>query len=94
MRPAAPKHSLSVSDFATVGWMIFSRKAHPLIYDRLMEEAGPALVTPVKVHQYVSPQESVQLIAEGFGVAFAAKSVAEQIRGHNVVVRALSHESL
>jgi hypothetical protein len=29
MRPAAPKHSLSVSDFATVGWMIFSRKAHP-----------------------------------------------------------------
>jgi DNA-binding transcriptional LysR family regulator len=92
--PAASKHSVSVSDFATVGWMVFPRKAHPLIYDRLMEEARQASVTPVELHHYVSPQESVQLIAENFGVAFAAKGVAEQIRGHNVVVRPLSHASL
>ena len=71
-----------------------SRKACPLIYDRLMEDVRLARVTPVELHQYVSPQESVQLIAEGFGVAFAAKGVAEQIRGHNVVARSLSHKSL
>jgi DNA-binding transcriptional LysR family regulator len=92
--PAASKHSVSVLDFATVGWMVFPRKAHPPIYDRLMEEARRASVTPVELHHYVSPQESVQLITENFGVAFAAQGVAEQIRGHGIVVRPLSHASL
>jgi hypothetical protein len=59
-----------------------------------MEEASRANVTPAEVHHYVSPLESVRLIGENFGVAFVAKGIADQLRGHDVAVRPLLHPSL
>ena len=64
-----------------MGWMIFPRKAHPVIYDRILDASRQAAVSPVELHHYVAPQETVQLITENFGVAFMTKGVAEQIPG-------------
>lgn len=92
--PATSKQSVSIEDFENVGWMIFPRKAHPIIYDRVMDVARVASVSPVELHHYVSPQQVIQLIEENFGVAFMAKGVADQLQRSNVAVRPLSHESL
>jgi DNA-binding transcriptional LysR family regulator len=92
--PATAKPSVSVADLGGVGWMVFPRKAHPVVYDRLMEEARVAGISPVELHHYVSLQETAQLIAENFGVAFAAKGIAEQLRGQGMAVRPLSQPSL
>lgn len=92
--PTASKQSVSMEDFGNVGWMLFPRKANPTIYDRVMDAARAASVTPVELHHYVSPQEVVQLIEENFGVAFVAKGVADQLRRSNLVVRPLSDHSL
>jgi DNA-binding transcriptional LysR family regulator len=92
--PAASKPSVSVEDFGNVGWVVFPRKAHPVIYDRLMEESRIAGVSPVELHHYLSPQETVQLIDENFGVAFVAKGIAEQLGGRGITVRPLMHSSL
>jgi len=92
--PASAKQSVSVRNFGSVGWMVFARKAHPVIYDRLMREAREANVTPVEVHHYVSPEESVRLIIENFGVAFVAKGVAEQFRCQDIAVRPMFDPSL
>jgi DNA-binding transcriptional LysR family regulator len=92
--PATAKQSVSLSDFGGIGWMMFARKAHPAIYDRLMEEASLAKVTPSEVHHYVSPLESVRLIGENFGVAFVTKGIADQLRGQDIAVRPLLHPSL
>jgi DNA-binding transcriptional LysR family regulator len=92
--PATSKQSVSIQDFENVGWMIFPRKAHPIIYDRVMDVARAAGVSPVELHHYVSPQQVIQLIEENFGVAFMAKGVADQLARSNVTVRPLSHESL
>lgn len=83
-----------MSDFGGLGWMVFARKAHPLIYDRLMDEARLANVTPVEVHHYLSAEESVRLVGENFGVAFVAKGIAEQLRGQGIAMRPLSPSSL
>jgi DNA-binding transcriptional LysR family regulator len=91
---AAVKQLVSVSDFGGIGWMVFARKAHPAIYDRLMQEAHLAKVTPVEVHHYVNPEESVRLIGENFGVAFVAKGIADRIKGQDIVIRPLSHSTL
>jgi LysR family transcriptional regulator, benzoate and cis,cis-muconate-responsive activator of ben and cat genes len=91
---AAAKQSVSMSNFGGLGWMIFARKAHPLIYDRLMDEARLANVIPVEVHHYLSPEESVRLVGENFGVAFVAKGIAEQLRLQGMVVRPLSNPLL
>jgi DNA-binding transcriptional LysR family regulator len=92
--PAISKQTVSLEDFGNVGWMLFPRKAHPVIYDRVMDVARVARVSPIELHHYVSPQEVVQLIEENFGVAFVAKGVADQLLRSNVAVRPLSHESL
>jgi DNA-binding transcriptional LysR family regulator len=92
--PATVKQVVGMEDFGGVGWMIFPRKANPIIYDRLMEEARLAAVSPVELHHYMSPQESIQLIAENFGVAVVAKGIAEELRGRDIAVRPLSHASL
>lgn len=36
-----------MSDFREIGWMMFPRKANPVIYDRAMEEARIAAVSPL-----------------------------------------------
>ena len=57
--------------------MVFARKAHPVIYDRLMDEARLANAEPFEVHHYLSSEEAVRLVGENFGVAF----VSERNRG-------------
>lgn len=53
--PAALKPQVEMADFGGVGWIVFGRKSHPGIYDRLMKEARLANVSPVELHHYVSP---------------------------------------
>jgi len=91
--PAALKPQVEMADFGGVGWIVFGRKSHPGIYDRLMKEARLANVSPVELHHYVSPQEALALISESFGVAFVAKGCAEQLRGE-IAVRPLAHPAL
>ncbi|MCU1322988.1 MAG: transcriptional regulator, LysR family [Acidobacteriaceae bacterium] len=92
--PAARKRSVSIEEFGNVGWMIFPRKAHPVIYERILDASRQAAVSPVELHHYVAPQEAVQLITENFGIAFMAKGVAEQIRNTEIAVRPLSQTTL
>jgi len=92
--PAAKKRSVSIEEFGDVGWMIFPRKAHPVIYDRILDASRQASVSPVELHHYIVPQEAVQLITENFGIAIMAKGVAEQIRNTEIAVRPLSQTAL
>jgi len=92
--PASAKSSVTVSDFGGVGWMVFARKAHPAVYDRLMIEAQQSNVTPVEIHHYVNPQGAVRLIDENFGVAFVAKGIEAQMQSQGLTTRPLSHPSL
>ncbi len=92
--PAASKQVVSITDFKNVGWMIFSRKAHPAIYGRVMDIARLGGITPVELHHYVNPQEATQLVRENFGVAFVSKGVAQQIRGSDLTSRPIDTNSL
>jgi DNA-binding transcriptional LysR family regulator len=92
--PATRKQSVAMDDFANVGWIIFPRKAHPTIYDRVMDAARQTRTTPVELHHYVNHQESIQLIRENFGVAFVAKGVSEQLRSSEIAIRPLAASGL
>ena len=71
--PAARNRSVSVRELGDVGWMIFPRKSHPAVYERVLE-AGYAGISAVELHHYLSPLEVVQLITENFGIAFAERA--------------------
>jgi DNA-binding transcriptional LysR family regulator len=83
---AAKQSSVSINDLGNVGWMLFPRKANPIIYDRVLEASRQAAVSPVELHHCVSPHEAVHLISENFGVAFMAgrdRSFDESATGTN-----------
>jgi len=84
--PAARQRSVSMKDLGGVGWMIFPRKSHPTIYERVLEAARQAGMSPVELHHYLSPQEVVQLIVENFGIAFVAKGVSDALQGREIAV--------
>jgi DNA-binding transcriptional LysR family regulator len=92
--PAAQRRSVSIQDFCGVGWMIFPRKSHPAIYERVLEAGRDANVSPVELHHYLSPQEVVQLIEENFGIAFVPKGVSEQLKSREIAIRPLSEPRL
>ena len=92
--PAARRGCASIEEFGNVGWMIFPRTVHPVIYDRILDTGRQVAASPLELHHYVAPQEAVQLIAENFGIAFMAKGFAEQIRHPEIAVRPLSEAAL
>lgn len=92
--PASKKQNVNIEDFANAGWIVFPRKAHPGIYDRVMAAARQAETTPVELHHYVNPQESLPLIHENFGIAILAKGVADQIRDGQIAVRPFATDTL
>ena len=92
--PAAQKTSVSMRDLAGVGWMLFSRRTHPKIYEGVLEAGRQAGVSPVELHHYVSTQEVVQLISEDLGVAFVARGVSDTLRSPEIAVRPLSENAL
>ena len=92
--PAADKQFVSPTDFGNVGWMIFPRRAHPAIYERVMDAARHSGTTPVELHHYMNPQEVTQLIRENFGVAFVSKGVGEQLRSSDITIRPFGANSL
>jgi DNA-binding transcriptional LysR family regulator len=92
--PAASKQVVSLADFKNLGWMIFARKAHPAIYERVMDIARHSGANPVELHHYVNPDEALQLVRENFGVAFVSKGVAQQIQGSDLTSRPIDAMTL
>ena len=92
--PAATQRSVALEDFGKVGWMMFPKRANPLIYERVLESGEQAAIAPVELHHYMAPQEVIQLISENFGVAIMFKGVAEQLATTEMVARPFVSKSL
>ena len=92
--PAAAKPTVELRDFRSNEWIVFSRIVHPKIYDHLMNEAHALDVSPVVLHHYITPSESLQLVSASFGVAIAPEGMTHQLRGPDIAIRPLSERRL
>jgi DNA-binding transcriptional LysR family regulator len=92
--PAARQTSVSMRDLGSFGWMIFSRKTHPKIYDQVLMAGQQVGISPKELHHYVNPPEVTQLINENFGVAFVAQGVSHSLKSRDIAIRPLSESSL
>ncbi|ADW68510.1 LysR family transcriptional regulator [Granulicella tundricola] len=92
--PAAHRRSVTMQDLAGIGWIIFSRRTHPKIYERVLEVGRQAGISPVELHHYLGAQEVVQLITENLGVAFVPKGVSDTMQSQEIAVRPLSEAAL
>jgi DNA-binding transcriptional LysR family regulator len=91
--PAAQKEDIALQDFATDEWILFARRAHPVIHDAIMEAAQREGITPKHAHDIHTTQQAIHLVSEHVGVAILTKP-AVGVSALGVVVKPLSDASL
>jgi DNA-binding transcriptional LysR family regulator len=91
---AAQKQHIVLQDLATDDWILFARRAHPVVYDEIMDAARRKGIAPKQAHVILTPQQAVHLVSERVGVAILTKSMAAGLGAEDVVVMPLAEASL
>jgi LysR family transcriptional regulator, benzoate and cis,cis-muconate-responsive activator of ben and cat genes len=92
--PLASQEDVVLSDFAKDVWVLFTRKAHPLLYDAIWSRALSYGFEPKDLHHIVTPEEAIHLVLEHAGVTFLSKAAAMSQRRRGIVAKPLAEESL
>jgi DNA-binding transcriptional LysR family regulator len=71
--PGARKESLSLQDLAKDEWILFSNRVHPPLHDTIMDAARSGSIIPNDVHDVLTAQQAVHLVAAHVGVAILIK---------------------
>jgi DNA-binding transcriptional LysR family regulator len=86
--------SVNLEDIAGRCWILFERRLHPPLYDRIMRLADLRGVLPSKVQHVTAPEEAFPSVSEGLCIAFLVKVGALRMARNGVTVRPLSEDSL
>jgi len=92
--PAAQKESLVLEDLAKDQWILFAKRVHPLVYERIIDTARRKSIIPKHAHNTMSPQQAVDLVSDRVGVALLAEPPPQGFKADGVVVKPLSDASL
>ena len=74
-------------------WILFARRAHPIIYEAIMDAAQREGIAPKRAHDIHTVEQAVHLVSEHVGVAILTKPVVG-VSAQGVVVRPLSDTPL
>jgi DNA-binding transcriptional LysR family regulator len=87
--PGARKESLALQDLAKDEWILFSNRVHPVLHDAIIEAARCESIIPKDVHDVLTAQQALHLVAEHVGVAILVKPAACSLP-EGVVLKPLS----
>jgi len=91
---AAQKEHIALEDLARDEWILFARRAHPVVRDAIMDAAQRAGIAPKHAHDILTAQQAVHLVSERVGVAILTQSTAVGLSAEGVVVKPLSDTTL
>jgi DNA-binding transcriptional LysR family regulator len=91
---AVHKEQIVLQDLARDDWILFARRAYPVVHDEIMDAARRKGITPKQAHVIVTAQQAVHLVSEHVGVAILTKSPASNLSAEDVVVKPLAETSL
>ena len=86
---AAQKEDIALQDLAGDQWILFARRAHPVVHDAIMDAAQREGITPKHAHDIHTVQQAVHLVSEHVGVAILTKPTLD-VTAQGVVVKPLS----
>jgi DNA-binding transcriptional LysR family regulator len=90
----AARPSVTLDAMAGRCWVLFERRLHPPIYDRVMQLAKERKIVPAKVQHITAPEEAFQFVADGSCIAFLVKAGALLMARNGITVRPLAEEAL
>ena len=74
IRAAAQEKDITLQDLAKDDWILFARRARPVVHDAIMEAARREGIAPKHAHDIHTAQQAVHLASEHVGVAILTKS--------------------
>jgi len=86
--------SVTLDALAGRPWVIFERRMHPPVYDKVMRLAHERNVIPDSLRHIVVPEDAFPFIADDGGIAFVVKSGAIRIARDGITVRPLAEDAL
>jgi DNA-binding transcriptional LysR family regulator len=86
---AAQKVDIALQDLAGDEWILFARRAHPVVHDAIMDAAQREGIVPKHAHDIHTIQQAVHLVSEHVGVAILTKPSLD-VTAQGVVVKPLS----
>jgi LysR family transcriptional regulator, benzoate and cis,cis-muconate-responsive activator of ben and cat genes len=92
--PTAKEESVSIRDLADKSWAVFSKKAHPLMYDRLFGIVKREGINVKEVQHVLTAQEALPLVADQDYVSFVTESTASRTQRVGVVFRPIRDEEM
>jgi DNA-binding transcriptional LysR family regulator len=92
--PKAQQDSVSIRDLADKCWAVFSKKVHPLVYDRLFGIVEREGIRVKEVQHILTAEEALPLVAEQDYVSFVTQSTASRSQQAGVVFRPIRDEEL
>ncbi len=83
----------ALRDLAGDEWILFARRAHPVVHDTIMDAAQREGIAPKHAHDIHTIEQAVHLVSEHVGLAILTKP-ATGLSAQRVVVKPLSDDSL
>jgi DNA-binding transcriptional LysR family regulator len=91
---AAHKEQLVLQDLIKDEWILSPKRFDPLVHETIMDAARRESIIPKHTHDFITPQQAVDLVSEHVGVAILAKPTSPGFHADGVVLKPISNMSL
>lgn len=92
--PLSSKTSIKLTDIRNDRWIIFQKRLHPLLYDRIMKRTHDEGFEPKRLDHILFPDEAEHMLTAAPGVAFLTMANAMKLSGSRLVARPLDEATL
>ena len=92
--PLSSKASVKLADLRNERWIIFQKRLHPLLYDRIMKRTHDEGFEPRRLDHILFPDEAEHMLNAAPGVAFLTMANALKLTGSRLIARPLDEATL
>ena len=90
----ASSDEIKLSDLRDERWIIYQKRTHPLLYERIMSRIQDDGIHPKRIDRILYPDEAEHLLLAKRGVAFLTKANVLRLNGDRLVAKPLNEEAL
>lgn len=92
--PLSSKTSVKLTDLRDERWIVFQKRLHPVLYERIMKRTHDEGFEPRRVDHILYADEAEHMLTAAPGVAFLTKANAMKLNGGRLVARPLDEATL
>ena len=92
--PLLAKEAVRLADLGDQTWILFEKKAHPIMYDTILRRAAEEGIAVKDGQKVLTAEDAAQLVSEHLGVAFVSLPGAMKIAQQGANVRPIDDPAL